>query len=87
MCAVMRGSSVLHSCLDGAAKNEWTLVASMSVRRSSVGVAAMGGFLYALGGYDGVTRHCLSSVEAYDKDNDKVRPADRMPCVCVCVCA
>ena len=59
-------------CPLATAKNEWILVASMSIRRSSVGVAAMGGYLYALGGYDGVTRHCLSSVECYDKDTDKV---------------
>ncbi len=38
----------------------------MSSRRSSVGVGVLGGLLYAVGGYDGASRHCLSSVECYN---------------------
>lgn len=38
----------------------------MGVRRSSVGVGVLKGFLYAVGGYDGASRQCLSSVERYD---------------------
>ena len=38
----------------------------MSVRRSSVGVGVLKNFLYAIGGYDGASRQCLSSVERYD---------------------
>ena len=38
----------------------------MSVRRSSVGVGVLKGYLYAVGGYDGASRQCLSSVERYD---------------------
>ena len=38
----------------------------MSSRRSSVGVAVLNGRLYAVGGYDGVARQCLNSVEKYD---------------------
>lgn len=38
----------------------------MSVRRSSVGVGVLKGHLYAVGGYDGASRQCLSSVERYD---------------------
>lgn len=35
---------------------------SMSTRRSSVGVAAVNGVVYAVGGYDGQSRVCLNSV-------------------------
>lgn len=38
----------------------------MASRRSSVGVGVLGGLLYAVGGYDGASRHCLSSVECYN---------------------
>ena len=40
----------------------------MTTRRSSVGVGVVGSFLYAVGGYDGAQRQCLSSVERYDPD-------------------
>ena len=33
--------------------NRWTKVASMSTRRLGVGVAVLGGYLYAVGGSDG----------------------------------
>lgn len=39
---------------------------SMSVRRSSVGVTAWGGLIYAVGGYDGYMRQCLNTVEIYE---------------------
>ncbi|TKC43150.1 hypothetical protein EI555_006198 [Monodon monoceros] len=45
--------------------NEWFHVAPMNTRRSSVGVAVVGGLLYAVGGYDGASRQCLSTVECY----------------------
>lgn len=38
----------------------------MSVPRSSVGVGVLGRRLYAVGGYDGSSRRCLSSVECYN---------------------
>lgn len=41
----------------------WRPIASMSTRRSSVGVAVLGGKLYAVGGYDGASRQCLHTVE------------------------
>ena len=43
----------------------------MSTRRSSVGVAVLNGRLYAVGGYDGVARQCLNSVECYDPELDE----------------
>lgn len=46
--------------------NEWRYISPMSSRRSSVGVGVLGGLLYAVGGYDGASRHCLSSVECYN---------------------
>ena len=42
----------------------------MSTRRSSVGVGVLGGLIYAVGGYDGNSRQCLSSVEVYSPDQD-----------------
>lgn len=39
----------------------WALIESMSTRRSSVGVGVVDGSLYAVGGYDGSCRQCLSS--------------------------
>uniref|UniRef100_A0A672GX98 Kelch-like family member 2 n=1 Tax=Salarias fasciatus TaxID=181472 RepID=A0A672GX98_SALFA len=35
-------------------------------RRSTLGAAVLNGLLYAVGGYDGATRQCLSTVEAYN---------------------
>ncbi|XP_072573426.1 kelch-like protein 3 isoform X2 [Paramormyrops kingsleyae] len=46
--------------------DEWSSVAPMNTRRSSVGVGMVDGKLYAVGGYDGASRQCLSTVEAYD---------------------
>ena len=47
---------------------EWRPIASMSTRRSSVGVGVLGGLIYAVGGYDGNSRQCLASVEVYNPD-------------------
>lgn len=43
----------------------------MSTRRSSVGVAVLNGHLYAVGGYDGVARQCLNSVECYSPEQNE----------------
>ncbi|TKS72839.1 Kelch-like protein 3 [Collichthys lucidus] len=51
--------------------NEWTYVAPMNTRRSSVGVGVVDGKLYAVGGYDGASRQCLSTVEEYDPVTDQ----------------
>ncbi len=51
-------------------KREWRPIANMSTRRSSVGVGVLGGLIYAVGGYDGNSRQCLSSVEVYAPDQD-----------------
>ena len=48
----------------------WRRIASMSTRRSSVGVGVLNALVYAVGGYDGNSRHCLSSVEVYDPERD-----------------
>ena len=47
---------------------EWRQIASMSTRRSSVGVGVLSGLIYAVGGYDGNSRQCLASVEVYNPD-------------------
>ena len=56
---------------------EWRSIANMSTRRSSVGVGVLGGVIYAVGGYDGNSRMCLSSVEVYNPGDDTwIRVAD-----------
>ncbi len=57
---------------------EWRPIANMSTRRSSVGVGVLGGFIYAVGGYDGNSRHCLSSVEVYHPEQDVWKPVADM---------
>ena len=42
----------------------WTMLSKLSCPRGGVGVAALGGRLYAVGGHDG--QNYLNSVEAYD---------------------
>ena len=49
--------------------NTWSTVVSMSCPRGGVGVAALGGKLYAVGGHDGSSY--LSSVEEYDPCMDR----------------
>ncbi|XP_014677415.1 PREDICTED: kelch-like protein 3 [Priapulus caudatus] len=61
-CSAM-GLNSVESFDPGA--NEWKMVTPMSTRRSSVGVGVVNGLLYAVGGYDGVSRQCLPSVECY----------------------
>ena len=43
-----------------------------------MGVAILNGRLYAVGGYDGVARQCLNSVECYDADRDEWSPVEPM---------
>lgn len=51
------------------------------------------GILYAVGGYDGATRQCLSTVEAYNPKNNTwsyiaemgTRRSGAGVCLCVCV--
>ncbi len=54
------------ACSLPSESKKWLPVAPMSTRRSSVGVAVLNGRVYAVGGYDGVARQCLNSVEKYD---------------------
>ena len=42
----------------------------MSIRRSSVGVAVLNNSLFALGGYDGIARQCLNTVECYNPESN-----------------
>lgn len=45
--------------------NKWTCVASMGARRGGVGVATLGGCLYATGGYDGTSNLNTSGKSAH----------------------
>lgn len=51
-------------CSWDAASRTWTVVAPMAGARSTCGVAALRGRLYAAGGRDGGA--CLRSLECYD---------------------
>ena len=48
---------------------QWSAVTKMSCARGGVGVAALGGRIYAVGGHDGT--NYLNSVEAYDPLTDR----------------
>ena len=48
---------------------QWSFVAPMNTQRSTVGVAALNGKLYAVGGRDGSS--CLRSVECYDPHTNR----------------
>ena len=50
-------------------KGEWKPIANMSMPRTDVGVGALKGQLYAVGGFNG-NSGCLASVEAYDPKKD-----------------
>ena len=52
-----------------SSKDSWTLVAPMSCPRGGVGVAALGGKIYSVGGHDGT--NYLNSVEAFDPIEDR----------------
>ena len=66
----------------------------MAVARLGAGVAACGGALYVVGGYDGLIR--WDSAERYQPDTNTWHPLAPMStvrsglgegvCVCVCVC-
>ncbi|VEL17014.1 unnamed protein product [Protopolystoma xenopodis] len=58
--------------------NSWRPISGMSTRRSSVGLCVLNGLLYAVGGYDGALRRCLSSVEAYNPCTDEWSPVPEM---------
>ncbi|XP_071650413.1 kelch-like protein 5 [Temnothorax longispinosus] len=65
----------------------WTMVAPMSVPRTSFGVCELGDRLMAVGGYDG--EQCLTLVEAYDPHLNEWEPVAPLnvgragPCVVV----
>lgn len=48
--------------------DQWTIIATMSSPRDSVGLCPLGDRLFAVGGYDGV--QYLSDVECYDPVNN-----------------
>jgi hypothetical protein len=61
-------------CLDSVefydpGTNVWTLITPMLSRRSGTGAVSFNGFLYAVGGYDGVNR--LRTCERYDPKEKK----------------
>jgi hypothetical protein len=69
LCCFAAGGFDGHSDLSSVerydpVKNEWVVVANMTVPRSGFGMASVNGKLHAVGGYDGL--NYLSSAEIYD---------------------
>jgi len=62
-------SAPLESCerYDSAA-NQWTYINRMTCPRGGVGVASLGGMIFAVGGHDGT--NYLNAVEAYNPLTD-----------------
>ncbi len=56
--------------------NVWQRVASMGTKRLGVSVAVLGGYLYAIGGSDGLLP--LNTVERYDPKTNRWTPAQPM---------
>jgi len=52
---MVKPTSVISVCRYDPQLNKWSKVASMSTRRLGVGVAVLGGYLYAVGGSDGTS--------------------------------
>ena len=58
------------------ATGEWKFVAPMNHPRRYVAAATLGGLLYAVGGYDGIS--VLDSVEVYNPKLDQWRRVESM---------
>lgn len=54
-------------------KNEWRLMAPMSMKRSGVRVATAGGYVFVLGGFSASDTKALSAVDRYDPMTDSWR--------------
>ncbi|CAL1267914.1 unnamed protein product [Larinioides sclopetarius] len=53
--------------------NKWSFVSPMKVGRGGVGAAALGRYIYAIGGHNAT--HYLNTVEIYDVQNDRYSPS------------
>ena len=62
----------LCECFD-LEKNEWRTVAPMSIRRSGLRVASVGGYLFAIGGFSASDTKALALVDRYDPMTDSWR--------------
>lgn len=62
----------LCECYDPE-KDEWRVVAPMSVRRSGMRVASLGGYLYTIGGFSASDTKALAVVDRYDPMTDSWR--------------
>lgn len=59
-----RGTCPTYPCRYDPHINKWTEVAPMAKRRAGVGVVALNGYLYAVGGFDDASP--LDTVERYN---------------------
>ena len=69
----------LCECYD-VEKNEWRQVAPMSIRRSGLRVASLGGYLFAIGGFSASDTKALALVDRYDPMTDSWRLVAPMKC-------
>lgn len=56
--------------------NKWSNIAKLSATRHRLGITALDGVIYAVGGSDGTV--CLNTVEKYDAENDIWNPVASM---------
>lgn len=56
--------------------NEWVFVQPMGIGRGGVGLAALGSYLFAIGGHDG--KNYLQTAEVYSPHNDIWTPVGSM---------
>ena len=69
----------LCECYDPE-RDEWRVVASMSVRRSGMRVASLGRYLYTIGGFSASDTKALAIVDRYDPMTDSWRLMCSMNC-------
>ena len=69
----------LCECYDPE-KDEWRIVAPMSIRRSGVRVASLSGYLYTIGGFSASETKALAHVDRYDPMTDSWRLMSSMNC-------
>lgn len=73
----MIGPSFLLTATPGI--GSWTTRQSMPTARTTLGAVAIGGILYAVGGYNGPPQTDLGTVEAYDPATDTWTAKNSMP--------
>jgi len=58
--------------------DQWSAIASMTIKRSVFGAATLNGLIYVVGGYDG--KKYLNDAEVYNVELDKWSPSVPLSC-------